>query len=173
MTIAIRDLQGMDEFRAAEQLQIDVWGADEMPDPADLMMVIQHEGGLIAGAFEGDRLLGYVFAFPTRDNGVQHSHRLAVRTEARGLQLGARLKWYQHDWCAARGIRHVRWTFDPLRALNAMLNIDCLGARCRTYYTDYYGAMGGINEGLPSDRLLADWRLDDIQPSAGWDALFR
>jgi predicted GNAT superfamily acetyltransferase len=157
MTISIRDLQGMDEFRVAEQLQVDVWGADEMPDPADLMMVIQHEGGLIAGAFEGDRLLGYVFAFPTRDSGVQHSHRLAVRTEARGLQLGARLKWYQHDWCAARGIRHVRWTYDPARRANATLNIAKLGAEASTYLTDYYGALPGINAGTATDRVMADW----------------
>jgi len=47
-----------------------------------------------------------------------------------------------------------------MRALNANLNTTCLGARSSTYYEDYYGAMGGINEGLPSDRLLVDWFLD-------------
>ena len=43
----IRDLSGMEEFFKAEQLQRDVWGADDTEDPADLMMVIQHEGGLV------------------------------------------------------------------------------------------------------------------------------
>lgn len=159
--VEFRDLSGMAEFRAAEALQTAVWGVGDTPDPADLMMVIQAEGGLVGGAFLDGRLVGYVFGFPTVTPAVQHSHRLAVLPDMRGHGLGARLKWYQRDWCLARGIRHVRWTFDPLRSLNAMLNIDCLGARCRTYYTDYYGEMGGINEGLPSDRLLADWRLDD------------
>ncbi len=158
--VVIRDLSGMAEFRLAEALQTEVWGKDDLPDPADLMMVIQAEGGLCAGAFDGSRLIGYLFAFPTRSPGVQHSHRLAIRAEARGFGLGARLKWYQRDWCLARGISGVRWTFDPLRRINAGLNIGTLGCIARTYYPDYYGEMQGINAGLPSDRLLAEWHLD-------------
>lgn len=156
----IRDLQGMAEFHAAEDLQRDVWGPDDKTDPGDLMMVIQAEGGLAAGAFLKDRLIGYVFAFPTATPGVQHSHRLAVREEARGLGLGLKLKFYQADWCLRRGIRHVRWTYDPLRLPNAVLNIDRLGATAAVYHRDYYGEMGGINAGTASDRLLVDWKLD-------------
>lgn len=157
----IRELSGIAEFRQAEGLQAQVWGDGDTPDPADLMMVIQAEGGLIAGAFHEGRLVGYVFGFPTRDPGIQHSHRLAVVPDMRGMGLGADLKWYQRSWCLARGIRHVRWTFDPLRMTNARLNLNRLGGRSSTYLVDYYGEMGGINTGLPSDRLLVDWRLDD------------
>jgi predicted GNAT superfamily acetyltransferase len=156
----IRDLSGMEEFFKAEQLQRDVWGADDTEDPADLMMVIQHEGGLVAGAFEGERLVGYVFGFPTREPHVQHSHRLAVHPDLRGKGLALSLKRYQRDWCLARGISLVRWTFDPLRHTNAHLNIGRLGAEVSTYHPDYYGLMKGINAGLPSDRLRADWHLD-------------
>jgi predicted GNAT superfamily acetyltransferase len=158
--LIIRDLQGMAEFHAAEDLQRDVWGPDDKIDPGDLMMVIQAEGGLAAGAFLDGRLVGYVFAFPTATPGVQHSHRLAVRAEARGLGLGLKLKLYQASWCLERGIHHVRWTYDPLRLPNAALNIGRLGATAATYHRDYYGVMGGINAGTASDRLLADWRLD-------------
>lgn len=157
--VILRDLSGMAEFLQAEALQRAVWGQDDTADPGDLMMVIQAEGGLCAGAFRDGRMLGYIFAFPTREPGVQHSHRLAVLTEARGLGLGVRLKWYQRDWCLARGIHLVRWTYDPARLPNASLNIGNLGATARTYYPDYYGAMAGINAGAPSDRLLADWHL--------------
>lgn len=157
--VAFRDLAGMAEFRAAEDLQRAVWGEGDLPDPADLMMVIQAEGGLAGGAFAGGRLVGYVFGFPTRDPAVQHSHRLAVGARARGLGLGLRLKLYQRDWCLARGIARVRWTFDPLRALNAQLNIHRLGATSDSYLPDYYGAMEGINRGLASDRLMVDWDL--------------
>lgn len=156
----IRDLRGMAEFHAAEDLQRNVWGPDDRTDPGDLMMVIQAEGGLVAGAFVDDRLIGYVFAFPTATPGVQHSHRLAVHAEARGLGLGLKLKLYQADWCLRRGIRHVRWTYDPLRLPNAALNIGRLGATAAIYHRDYYGEMGGINAGTVSDRLLVDWRLD-------------
>jgi predicted GNAT superfamily acetyltransferase len=157
--VEIRDLRGMQEFRSAEQLQCAVWGDGDTPDPADLMMVIQAEGGLAGGAFLDGRLVGYVFGFPTATPGVQHSHRLAVLPEMRGRGMGAELKWYQRRWCLDRGIGHVRWTFDPMRATNAALNIGRLGARSSTYHVDYYGEMGGINSGLPSDRLLADWDL--------------
>lgn len=159
MTVEIRDLRGMAEFRLAEALQRAVWGEGDKEDPADLMMVIQQEGGLAAGAFQAGRLVGYLFGFPTRDPEVQHSHRLAVLAEARGLGLGARLKWYQRDWCLARGITRVRWTYDPVRLANASLNIGVLGAKATTYLPDYYGEMEGINAGTASDRLLADWVL--------------
>lgn len=159
----LRDLAGMADFRQAEALQNAVWGQEDTADPADLMMVIQSEGGLCAGAFLDGRLIGYVFGFPTREPGVQHSHRLAVLPEARGMHLGTRLKWYQRDWCLARGISLVRWTFDPLRRINASLNIGTLGAIVRSYHADYYGEMQGINAGLPSDRLLAEWRLGSAQ----------
>lgn len=157
--VIFRDLEGMAEFRAAEDLQRAVWGEGDLPDPADLMMVIQAEGGLVGGAFAGGRLLAYIFGFPTRDPQVQHSHRLAVLPEARGQHLGLRLKSYQRNWCLARDIGHVRWTFDPLRATNASLNIHRLGATSDTYLLDYYGEMAGINSGLSSDRLMVDWEL--------------
>lgn len=157
--VIFRDLSGMAEFRTAEALQRAVWGEGDQPDPADLMMVIQAEGGLVGGAHVEGRLVGYIFGFPTRDSLVQHSHRLAVLPEARGLGLGVRLKLYQRDWCLARGIATVRWTFDPLRVVNASLNIHRLGATSATYLPDYYGEMAGINQGLASDRLLVDWHL--------------
>lgn len=155
-----RDLSGMAEFRAAEAMQPAVWGEGDAPDPGDLMMVIQAEGGLAAGAFVDERLVGYIFGFPSATQGVQYSQRLAVLPEMRGRGFGAALKWYQRRWCLKRSIRHVRWTFDPMRGVNAALNIARLGGRSTTYLVDYYGAMGGINEGLPSDRLLVDWYLD-------------
>lgn len=159
-TPIIRDLSGMAEFSIAEALQRAVWGEDDLVDPYDLMMVIQQEGGFAAGAFLDDTLIGYAFGFPTREPHVQYSHRLAVLPRAQGMGLGARLKWFQRDWCLKHGITHVRWTFDPLRARNAALNIGRLGAVATTYYPNYYGEMAGINAGTPSDRLLADWYID-------------
>jgi predicted GNAT superfamily acetyltransferase len=160
-SMVIRTLSGMDEFLAAEALQRVVWGEGDTEDPGDLMMVMQNEGGLVAGAFRGDDLMGYVFGFPTRDPKVQHSHRLAVHPSARGSGLAARLKFFQRDWCLSQGITLVRWTFDPLRHTNAHLNAGRLGARASTYHVNYYGEMKGINAGLPSDRLLAEWHLGD------------
>ena len=48
---------------------------------------------------------------------------------------------------------------DAVQRVNAALNIHTLGAESGTYLPDYYGEMAGINAGLGSDRLLADWVL--------------
>ncbi|MCD9149242.1 GNAT family N-acetyltransferase [Pseudophaeobacter flagellatus] len=160
INVELRELDGVTELKHAEEFQCTVWGADDPADNSDLMLAIQHEGGLVAGAFVEGRMLGFLFGFPTKDPEVQHSHRLAVHPESRGLGLGARLKWYQRHWCLARGITSVRWTFDPLRRVNANLNIARLGATANVYLPDYYGQMEGINAGIASDRIVADWSLD-------------
>lgn len=154
--ISLRDLKGLEECRAAYDMQHAVWGDDDLADPPDLMMVVQSEGGLVAGAFENDRLIGYVFGFPTKDPAVQHSHRLAVLPEFQGRGLGAALKEYQRNWCAARGIRIIRWTYDPLMLRNANLNINALGAVGTGYLVNYYGSAGSYQGGIDSDRLIAE-----------------
>ncbi|MEJ5022739.1 GNAT family N-acetyltransferase [Ochrobactrum vermis] len=159
--IVIRELESLAEMKDSETVQRLVWGDDDPVDASDLLLAIQHEGGLVAGAFDGEKMVGFIFGFPSATPGIQHSHRLAVLPEARGLKLGVRMKWFQRDWCLARGVTHVRWTYDPIRAVNASLNIAGLGATSSTYHVDYYGPMVGINSGLPSDRIVADWQLDD------------
>ncbi|MFN4128886.1 MAG: GNAT family N-acetyltransferase [Paracoccaceae bacterium] len=161
MTILYRDLAGLAEFRVAQQMQQTVWGDDDQPDPADLMMVVQSEGGICAGAFEGDRLVGYVFGFATSDPRVQHSHRLAVLPDWRGAGIGVGLKLYQRQWCQARGIRIMRWTFDPLIARNAHLNIARLGAIGQRYLVNYYGAEGSYQAGIDSDRIVVELDLSE------------
>ena len=157
--LILRDLASLAEMKAAEAFQRSVWGEDDPADNSDLMLAIQHEGGLVAGAFDGDRMLAFLFAFPTSDPTAQHSHRLGVHPDAQGQGLGLRMKLYQKHWCLERGITRVRWTYDPARRANAVLNIHRLGATANIYYRDYYGEMEGINAGVPSDRLLADWDL--------------
>jgi predicted GNAT superfamily acetyltransferase len=85
---------------------------------------------------------------------------LAVVPEAQGRGLGARLKLFQRRFCLARGIRLVTWTYDPLLVKNAALNLNRLGARAAVYVRDFYGPMGGIYHGLPTDRFEVRWRLD-------------
>jgi chorismate synthase len=53
----------------------------------------------------------------------------------------------------------MRWTFDPLQLGNAHLNLRSLRAVAAQYHVDLYGPMGGINGGLPSDRLVVEWDL--------------
>lgn len=169
--LVLRELNGVEELKHAEWFQKEVWGKDDPPDNSDIMLAIQHEGGLVAGAFKDGRMLGFLFGFPSSQKHIQHSHRLAVHPDSRGLGLGLKLKWFQRDWCLKRNITLVRWTYDPLRRINAGLNITRLGGTAKTYYEDYYGEMAGINAGVPSDRLLVDWDLSSTRVEAlakGW-----
>lgn len=164
--IEIRELQTIADMVAAEQIQLAVWGRDIYPHPKEILIPIQHEGGLLAGAFDAQAwMVGLVLQFPTRDPSAAHSQILAVEEAWRGMGVGRWLKWFQRDWSLERGITCLRWTVDPLRAANAELNIRRLGAVSSIYYPDYYGPMQGIDAGAPTDRLLVEWRLDSARVS--------
>ncbi len=156
----VREMLGLTDLESTEAIQLAVWGKGEKVDARDTLIAMQHEGALIAGGFVDGVLSAMLFGFPTREADAQHSHRLGVLESARGLGLGRKLKWFQRDWCLARGITRVRWTYDPLRIANARLNVGHLGAIVDRYCVDYYGAMVGINAGVASDRVLAEWQLD-------------
>lgn len=159
-TVEIRELRTIEEMAAAERIQLRVWGNEITPHPKELLIPVQHEGGLLAGAFNAqEEMVGLIFGFPTRWPDVLHSQMLCTLADWRGQGIGRRLKWFQREWCLARGISLVRWTVDPLRAANAELNIRRLGAVSSTYLPDYYGVMQGIDAGTPTDRLLVEWQL--------------
>ncbi len=135
------------------------------------MVAMVHAGGMAAGAFSAGEMVGFVFGFPSyrpgkpQPNGL-HSHLLAVLPEYRGHGLGKALKWFQREWCLSHGLTWMTWTFDPLQAKNARLNLEHLGAVANNYRVDEYGAMGGTLTGsLPTDRLLAFWDLEGLRPT--------
>ncbi|MBA2666746.1 MAG: GNAT family N-acetyltransferase [Trueperaceae bacterium] len=166
--VHIHPLVTMDGLRGCELLQQQVWAyADREIVPAAQMRAALHAGALVAGAFLGREHVGFLYGFPAlpHEEGLMgvgmHSHMLAVRPEARGMGIGRALKWYQRRWCRERGIRWVSWTFDPLQARNAHLNLERLGAIVHEYQVDFYGVLGGHLSGtLPTDRFVAMWWLE-------------
>lgn len=164
MTFSIRDLAGMDDMKACEEIQKEVWGFIELDIvPAGLLAVMGHYGAVTAGAFVGERMAGFVCGFPGYGEGepFHHSHMLAVRPEFQGTGIGLALKWAQADRVLAQGIRRVNWTFDPLQARNAHLNINHLGCVSSVYRFNVYGnSESPLHGGLPTDRLEPDWQLD-------------
>ena len=163
----IRSLERIEELHGCEAIEKVVWQVDDREIvPASMLRALQHAGGLVAGAFDGDRMVGYVLGFPSRPVGEAapglHSHLLAVLPEFRKTGLGRALKRYQRDWCLERGLHWVSWTFDPLLAANARLNLEQLGAVGIAYHADFYGTLGGVVYGsLATDRLLVRWDLTD------------
>lgn len=159
MTIEFRELRTAEELAQMPVLESRVWNTPNELVQVNMLVATISEGGMAIGAFDGDRLVGSVYGFATRQPNVLHSHYLAVDPDYRRGGLGIALKQQQRDWCLANGHSVMRWTFDPLQLGNAHLNLRSLGAIGVGYYPNLYGPMGGINGGLPSDRLVVEWDL--------------
>ena len=168
--VTIRPFAARGDYTACVELQREVWGegfADVVPPT--ILMVSQRLGGVAAGAFDaGGRLLGFVFGVTGIRDGepVHWSDMLAVRPEARGTGIGRRLKLFQREQLLARGVRRMHWTYDPLVARNANLNLNSLGAVPVEYVVNLYGETGSsLHAGLDTDRFIVEWRLDGALPS--------
>jgi predicted GNAT superfamily acetyltransferase len=59
---------------------------------------------------------------------------------------------------AERNVARIFWTFDPLMAKNAHLNLNRLGARVEEYVENMYGTTGSpLHHGLATDRFVVSW----------------
>ncbi len=164
LEVTLRPLASRDDYAACVRLQREIWGRDFADVvPATLLMVSQRVGGVAAGAFGADgRLLGFVFGVSgVRDGAPAHwSDMLAVHPDARRQGLGIRLKRYQRERLLADGIGIASWSYDPLVAANANLNVNGLGALPVEYVVDMYGDTGStLHQGLATDRFVVDWNL--------------
>jgi predicted GNAT superfamily acetyltransferase len=154
-------LTELGEFAAVARLFDTIW----TPDPAaglataDLQRALTIAGNYVAGAFEGDRMIGAAMAFfgPPRER-ILHSHIAGAISTLRGV--GFALKLHQRQWALDRGVTTIEWTYDPLVSRNAYFNLAKLGAVPVAYLPNFYGEMNdGINTGDESDRLLVHWDL--------------
>ncbi|GIU78532.1 MAG: hypothetical protein KatS3mg005_1770 [Bryobacteraceae bacterium] len=168
--IEIRELRGLDELNEAVRLQKEIWGfADIELLPLRLFVVAQKVGGQTLGAFDGNRMVGFLLAIPGLKQGSMylHSHMMGVLPEYRNLRIGRRLKLKQREEALSRGIRLIEWTFDPLELKNAFFNIERLGAIVRRYVRNQYGTTSSpLHGGLPTDRCVAEWHLDSPRVAA-------
>jgi predicted GNAT superfamily acetyltransferase len=88
------------------------------------------------------------------------SDLMAVEAGYRG-GIGFALKGLQALVAFQAGFEEIVWTVDPLRAANARLNFERLGAHARKYMRNVYGEHfgEGLYGGLPSDRLFVTWPI--------------
>lgn len=160
--IEIRALSTNSEFAQAVDLQKRIWNfADIELLPVRLFVVANKVGGHSFGAYDGDRMVGFLLAIPGIKQGADgylHSHMLGVLPEYRDRGLGRIMKLKQRDDAMARGIALVEWTFDPLEIKNAFFNMERLGAIVRRYVENQYGTTSSpLHGGLPTDRCTAEW----------------
>lgn len=161
-------LEDIDQFRQCVEIQHLAWGFSEADTvPMRSLVVCAKIGGQVFGAVD-DRghVLGFLNAFPGYREGkvFLHSNMMGVRPECQNYGIGRQLKMAQRDDALSRGIDLVEWTFDPLEVRNARINLELLGAICRTYLVNVYGVTSSrLHGGLPTDRLVAEWHLNSAR----------
>jgi predicted GNAT superfamily acetyltransferase len=179
--IEIRSIFLYNEMVQVEDLQRIVWSGSETDIiPAHLSVAISHNGGVVLGAFDQGKLVGYLLGFLGTDSKtpdriamtrLKHcSHQVGVLPAYRDRGIGFALKQAQREAVLKQGIRLVTWTYDPLLSLNAHLNIQRLGAVCDTYLRHAYGEMrDAMNTGVESDRFQVDWWVTSPRVSSRFE----
>jgi predicted GNAT superfamily acetyltransferase len=163
--VTVREAHGREDYDACVRLQREVWGLSdlEITSAIQLIATVRAGGLLLVAEAAGQGIVGFSYGFAAWSDGAPHLHSdmLAVLPAWRGRGLGLRLKWAQREAVLARGLGLVTWTFDPLRAKNARLNLSRLGATSREFLPDLYGrTSSALHHGLATDRLLARWELE-------------
>lgn len=166
----IRPLASQNDYQQTRQIHMAAWGVDASETiPPLTLHALQHNGSTLLGAYDGDRLVGYILGTlgtieaPNRIDQVaaarlkMFSVIMGILPEYQNHGIGYQLKLAQREAALRDGIRLITWTYDPLESRNGRLNIGKLGAVCNKYYRDFHGAMPGRNAGLSSDRFEAEW----------------
>lgn len=160
--VEVRRCAGYAEFAACRDVERAVWGSADIDIvPLAVFIVAAETGGQVLGAFDGDRVVGFTLAIAglRGRKPFLHSHMTAVLNAYRNQGIGRKLKLLQREDALSQGIDLVEWSFDPLEVKNAYFNFE-LGAIARRYLPNMYGITSSPLHGrLPTDRLIAEWRL--------------
>lgn len=163
-TLDFRELRTLTELDLAERFQREIMKLiDEDMVHASLLSTTLETGGFCIAAFDGEIPLAVAFGFGehTQPESYLLSDFLAVVPAAQSSGIGFEMKRLQAALAAQRGFESIRWTVDPLRAANARLNFERLGALGIEYERNKYGSQFGaeLYGGMPTDRLLVRWPL--------------
>lgn len=158
--VVIRELTTLAEMEEVQVIEHKVWGIPPIPTHQTLTAV--KNGGIMIGAYDGDKMVGFSYGFPGFKDGKIYlcSHMLGIDAAYRSQGIGERLKWKQREIAIAKGYDRMHWTYDPLETRNGYLNLTKLNGICDTYIENCYGEMNDeFNKGLPSDRFEVHWYL--------------
>ena len=165
----IRRLETLAEQNLGRQVFDKTWAIDSGTEiTPNLLQAMVHSGAYLSGAFIDKKCVGAAFAFPATTEGLHlHSHMTAVLDDYRDQGIGYALKIDQWQWAKNNSYKEITWTFDPLVARNAKLNLIKLGVKISNYYPNFYGDMpDALNAGDESDRVMASWKVVGEQPVA-------
>jgi predicted GNAT superfamily acetyltransferase len=169
----IRPLTEIAEFEQCVNLSRDCFGMAEIDLlPKRFFVVLSSIGGLVLGALDGDTVVGFLNTMPAIRDGAPYwySQVMAVSRDHWNSGIATQLKLAQRDHARQRGISRIEWTFDPRESKNAYFNLQKLGAIVRRYHVNYYGEISSaLHSGLDSDRVVAEWWIDQPRVARGGD----
>jgi len=160
--ISIRPLTSLPDQQLGRMIFDHTWAMDAGTEiTPNLLQAMVHSGAYLSGAFIDGNCVGAAFAFPATTGGPHlHSHMTAVLDKFRDKGIGYGLKIDQYKWAKENNYKEITWTFDPLVARNAKLNLLKLGVDISAYYPNFYGDMPDeLNAGDESDRVMASLKI--------------
>ena len=167
--IQVRKLETLTDQTLGRDIFDKTWAMDSGTEiTPNLLQAMVHSGAYLSGAFIDKKCVGAAFAFPATTKGLHlHSHMTAVLDKYRDQGIGYALKIDQWHWAKKNNYAEITWTFDPLVARNAKLNLIKLGVDISAYYPNFYGDMpDALNAGDESDRVMASWKVVGDRPVA-------
>ena len=166
--ISIRPLTSLPDQDLGRMIFDKTWAMDAGTEiTPNLLQAMIHSGAYLSGAFVDSNCVGAAFAFPATTGGLHlHSHMTAVLDSFRDKGIGHALKVDQYKWAKQNNYKEITWTFDPLVARNAKLNVLKLGVDISAYYPNFYGDMPDeLNAGDESDRVMASLKVVGDAPT--------
>ena len=160
--ISIRPLSSLPDQDLGRMIFDKTWAMDAGTEiTPNLLQAMIHSGAYLSGAFVDGECVGAAFAFPATTGGLHlHSHMTAVLDSFRDKGIGYALNVDQYKWSKQNNYKEITWTFDPLVARNAKLNVLKLGVDISAYYPNFYGDMPDeLNAGDESDRVMASLKV--------------
>jgi len=159
--VTLRPLTTVEDADLVNGIIEATWGGQHLD--REVVRALAVSGNVSWGAFDDTgTMIGFVLGWAGVDgDGLHvHSHMLAALPDRRHRGVGEALKLAQRAQALDQGIETARWTFDPLVARNAWLNLGKLGAVIDRFARNFYGSMtDAINAGERSDRFTVAWHL--------------
>ncbi|MHB8512000.1 MAG: hypothetical protein ACYDCC_07430 [Actinomycetota bacterium] len=159
----IRAANSLEEIAALNAIFAEVWKAPERSClPNGLLRALTAHSNPLLGAFDPTAIGGVLGWWGLDPDGSRFlfSQKLCVLDSQRRRGTAVALKRAQAEYARSHGVNEIRWTFDPMRAANASLNLNTLRATGIAFYEDLYGPReDAFNAGERTDRMLVSWKL--------------
>lgn len=164
MTITYRRITEEADIRQCVGVQVAAWDMDPIEVmPHHFFTSVVKIGGLMVGAFDGDRMVGFIYSLPSLmfnlDRATHEMDMLAVLPEHQRTGIAwAIFEAYVEELALHcqefNYIPLISGTFDPFLGQNAHLYIRKLGSIIYKFVPNMYGEIkSGIYAGLRTDRF--------------------